>query len=103
MKTKEFKGDLILKENTTFDCDIKVYGNIICEEGIWDIKARDIKAMNIDAGNIKARNIDVWDIKARNIVCEKRIKKSKAFKTICRVFITNKSKLERKEQVDDGR
>ena len=62
---KTINGDLILKEDTVFNESIEVIGNIICEEGIWNIKARDI-----DAWNIKARNIDAWDIKARNIEAE---------------------------------
>jgi len=35
MKTK--KGDLILKENTIIDDDVKVEGNIRCEGGSWNL------------------------------------------------------------------
>ena len=111
---KTIKGDLILTEDTTFDESIKVEGNI---RGYFNLKvARDIVARNIDAMDIVARNIDAWDIdawdidawdiNARNIdawdiICEKRIKKSKTAKTICRVFITNKSELKRKERGEE--
>jgi hypothetical protein len=60
----------------------------------WDINACDINAENIDAGNIDARNIN-----AGNIICESRKKKSKTCKTIARVFVQGRSKLERKEQM----
>jgi len=122
---KTIKGDLILKENTTFDESIKVEGDI---KGYFNLKvmgninamnidARDIDAMNINAMIINARDINAWDINARdidamninamnidardidamNIICEKRIKKNKYNKTICRIYITNKSKLIKKE------
>ena len=74
-----FESDLILTENTVFNESITVKGNIISENGLWDINA--------------------WDIKAMDIICEKRILKDKNSKTVCRIFITNKSKLERKEQI----
>jgi len=64
-----------------------------------NINARNISAWNIVALNINARNINAWNIDAWNIICEKRIKKYEAAKTICRVFIQNKSDLEKKEQM----
>jgi hypothetical protein len=64
---KEIKGDLILTENTTFDDDLKVEGNIRCEGGRWNIKAGNIDAGNIDAGDINAWNIDARDINASDI------------------------------------
>ena len=54
-----------------------------------DIGARDIDAI-MDIG---ARG----DIYARDIICEERIKKYTGVKTMARIFIENKSKLERKE------
>ena len=78
----------------------------------WNINAGDINAWNINAGGIDARNInarnidaggiDAGGIDARNIICEKRIKKSNDAKTISRVFIQNKSKFDRKEQMEAG-
>jgi len=65
----------------------------------WNIDADDIKAWNIDADDIEAWNINADDIKAWNIICEKRIKKSPKSKTICRVFIQNKSKLKIEEKL----
>ena len=94
---KIIKGDLILTEDTTFTESIKVEGNI---KGYYNLKvagninAWDINAGNIDAGNIDARNINAWDI-----VCEKRIKARKEYKTICRVFVQDKSSIERREKL----
>ena len=48
--------------------------------------------------DINAWDIDARDIYARDIICEKRIKKYKDVKTMARIFIENKSKLERKKQ-----
>ena len=61
------KGDLILKKNLILDEDLIVEGNIICEDGLWNIKARDIKARDIEAWDIKARDIEAWNIEAGNI------------------------------------
>jgi len=66
----------------------------------WDINAMDIDARNIDARNIDAWNIDAWDINAMDIICEKRIKKLKTSKTICRVYVKNKYSLVRQEVGD---
>jgi len=126
---KIIKGDLILKEDTTFNESIKVEGDIkgwfnlrvkgdidarniyamdidAWDIDAWDIYAGDIDARNIYARDIYARNIDAGDIYAGDIYArnidaqnsETRTKKSKDAKTICRVYIKNKSKLERKEQ-----
>ena len=75
---KTIKGNLILKEDTTFEEDIKVEGNIVCLNGkhnltvkgnidAWDIDAGNIDAWDIDARNIYAWDIDAWDIDAYNI------------------------------------
>ena len=116
---KVFESDLILTKNTVFDSSITVKGNIVCKDGLWNIKALDIKAYdikaydikaydinanNINALDIKANNINAYDIKANNInaldiICEARILKCKTSKTICRIFIDNKSKLPTKEQI----
>ena len=100
--TKVIKGDLILKEHFKHDGDLRVEGDIRCENGLWDIDARNIDARNIKAWDIDARDIDAGDIDARNIkagdiICEKRIKKDPQNKTIARIFITERSKLKRKE------
>jgi len=119
---KTIKGDLILEKDTTFEESIEVEGNIkgyfdlkvlgdidawdiiAWDIDAWDIDAGDINARNINARDINARNIDALDINARNInaldiVCEKRIKKTEISKTICHIFVQNKSKFERKEQM----
>ena len=64
---KEIEGDLILKENYSIDDNLIVHGNIICEGGLWNINAGDIKAWNIEAGDINAIDIDAWNIKAWDI------------------------------------
>jgi len=84
--------DLVCDFNIDIEADLVIKGNLI---------ARNIDVWNIDARNIDARNIDVWNIDARNIVCEKRIKKNKSHRTIARVFITERFKLERKEQMKE--
>jgi len=108
---KTIKHDLILKKDMTFkesitvEGDIKGYFNlkVIGNINAWNIDTGNIDARDIDARNINARNIDTGDIDARdidawNIICKKRIKKMKSVKTICRVYITNISKLEMKER-----
>jgi hypothetical protein len=111
------KGDLILKEDTTYSesitvkgdikgyYNLKVAGNIIAWNIIaWNINAGNINAGNIIAWNIIAGDIDAWNINAgninaRDIICEKRIKKTKTCKTISRIFVQGKFELERKEQM----
>ena len=94
---KTIKGDLILKENTVFEESIKVEGDIL---GRYNLTVKgDINAMDINAWNINAMDINAMDINAWDIICEKRIKKSKDAKTICRVFIQEKSKIERGEKL----
>jgi len=46
---------------------------------------------------LKHGDIDAGNIIAQDIICETRTKKSKDAKTICRIYIKNKSKLKRKE------
>ena len=93
---KEFNSDLILTEDTTFNESIKVNGNI---KGYFNLIVKgDIYARDINAGDITAKDIDAGDIDARDIICEKRIKKIKENKTICRVYVKNRSKFKRKEQ-----
>ena len=104
---KIIKGDLILTEDTTFTESIKVEGNIKGYYNLkvagninaWDINARNIDAWDINAGDIDVGNINARDIDAMDIICEKRIKAEKEYKTICRVFVQNKFSLERKEQM----
>ena len=67
---KIIKGNLILKEDTTFNEDLKVEGNIFCEGGRFDLKVEgNIDCVNIDCFNINCRNIDCWNINCRNIDC----------------------------------
>ena len=105
---KIIKGNLILTKDTTFSESIKVEGDI---KGYYNLKvagninarnidARDINAWDIDARDINAWNINAWNIDAMDIVCEKRIKKLKTSKTVCRVYVKNKYSLARKEVGD---
>ena len=69
------KGDLILNEDTTFNENIRVEGNIIGPYNLKvtgniiaeDINALNINALKINAGNIIARNINAKDIIAEDI------------------------------------
>jgi len=123
---KKFR-ELVLTQDTVFEEAIEVEESIRCEGGQFSLRvagdidagnivAGNIVAVNIDAGNIDAWNIDAWNIvagdidawnivagniDARNIVCESRKKKTKTAKTICCVFVVNRSKLERKEQMPE--
>jgi hypothetical protein len=103
--TKIIKGDLILKEDTTFNesivvegdikgCfDLKVEGNIDC----GNIDCVNIDCVNIDCGNIDCVNIDCGNIDCRNIVCCDKIKVRKGCKVICKVLINDRFNIERKE------
>jgi hypothetical protein len=81
---KTIKGDLIMKEDMTFDESLVVEGNILGEGGkrfnlnvkgnlytksinARDINAKDINAKDIDARDINARDIDARDINAKDI------------------------------------
>ena len=86
MKTKTIHGDLILKKNTI------IKSNLVVEVNIWGYY--NLKVIgNIDAWNINARNIDAWNI----IFCDK-IKVKIGCKVICKVLITDRFNIERKEQ-----
>ena len=121
------KGNILGKDGKRYNInawDINAWDINAWDINAWDINARNISARNIDAGDIDARNIDAWDINAgdidvgninardinagninardidaMDIICEKRIKAEKEYKTICRVFVQNKFSLERKEQM----
>jgi len=66
-----------------------------------DINCLDINCLDINAWDINAWNIDAGDINAWDIVCEKRILKSKTAKTICRVFVQERNKIEKKDRSDE--
>ncbi len=76
---KIIKGDLVLKENTTIDDDLKVEGNIRCEGGLWnlrcsnlecrDLKCRDLKCSDLDCWDLDCWDLDCWDLKCINLNC----------------------------------
>ena len=67
---KIIKGNLILKEDTTFNEDLKVEGNIFCEGGRFDLKVEgNINCCNINCGNINCCNINCGNINCLNIDC----------------------------------
>ena len=75
---------------------------------LYNIDALNIIVHNIDALNIKAHdinalNIDALDINAYYIICETRRKKTPNSKTFCKVFVQDKSKLERKYHEVEGK
>ena len=61
------KGNLILKENTTFNEDLKVEGSIIGDYNLTVLG--DINCLNIHCNNIDCNNIDCLDIDCFNIDC----------------------------------
>ena len=61
---KIIKGDLILKEDTRFDENIEVEGDIICEGGFWNLDCWDLTC-----NNLTCRNLDCWDLDCRNLDC----------------------------------
>jgi hypothetical protein len=99
------EGNLELTEDFKTDKNLIVKGNIFGKDGNkWNINVWNINlhahfyshaiTMNICCLNLcmHARNINALDI-----TCEKRINKSETSKTKARIFIQNKSQLERKE------
>ena len=71
---KTIKGDLILKENTIIDDDLKVEGNIICEGGLWNLTCKDLTCWDLNCWDLKCRdlkcrNLTCWDLKCRNLTC----------------------------------
>ena len=106
-----YEGDLILTEDFKTEKKLIVKGNISGKDGMryninawdinaWDINAGDIDAWDINAWDINAGNIDARSIDAGDIICETRKKKSISAKTICRIYIKNRSQIERKEYDD---
>jgi len=104
-KITETDTEYIVKGNLELIKDFKTNKNLIVKGNIlgkdkerYNLRARDIDAiMDINAWDIDAWDIDAQDIYAQDIICEERIKKYKGVKTMARIFIKNKSKLERKE------
>jgi len=93
-KDKIIEGNLELTEDLKIEGNLIVKGNIFGKNRIkYDINARNIDAWDINAGDINARNINARNINAWDIICEKRIKKERNNKTICRIFIQDKSKI----------
>jgi cytoskeletal protein CcmA (bactofilin family) len=80
---KTIYGDLILKEDTTFDEGIKVECSI---KGYYNLKVR---------GNINCRDIDCRNINCLDIVFCDKIKVSGKVK--CKVLIKDRFSLEQKE------
>ena len=63
------KKDFVLKKNTEIDGNLRVVGDIICEQNNqYELKVSgDIAARNISVGNIFAKCISAQDISARDI------------------------------------
>ena len=58
-----------MKENFELNDDLKVEGNIICEDGVWNINCGNIDCRNINCGNLNCWNIHCWNINCWNINC----------------------------------
>jgi hypothetical protein len=98
--TITIEGDLILTEDYKINKNLVVRGDI---KGYYNINAlnidtRNIDARNINAWDINAGNINAWDIDAGNIIFCDKIKVKKGCKVICKVLITDRFNIERKEQ-----
>ena len=71
--TITINGNLTLTEDTVFDEDLTVEGNIFCEGGRFDLTVKgnincsDINCSDIDCLNIDCHNIDCSDIDCHNI------------------------------------
>jgi hypothetical protein len=66
---KIIKGDLVLKENTTFDEDLTVEGNIRCEGGLWNLICGDLNCWNLNCWDLDCRNLTCGDLNCRNLNC----------------------------------
>jgi hypothetical protein len=65
---KVIKGDLILTEDTFFNENVIVKGNIYGKDGkIYGISANNLSAWDISANNISAWDISAYDISAKGI------------------------------------
>jgi hypothetical protein len=103
----------IVKEKIDTDKDIWIYQDTKFEQSVrckniisigeyWDINARDINAGDIYAWDINAWDINAGDINAWDILCESRKYKLKESKTICRIYIKDRSKIKKKERENGG-
>jgi len=71
---KVIKGNLVLKENTTINDDLKVEGNIICEGGrwdlnCWDLNCRDLNCLDLNCRDLNCRDLNCLDLDCRNLNC----------------------------------
>jgi hypothetical protein len=75
------KGNLVLTENTTYNDNLKVEGNIICEGGTfnlevfgdlkcWNLKCWDLKCWNLKCWNLNCGNLDCGDLNCGNLDCK---------------------------------
>ena len=72
---KVIKGDLILKENTTINDDLKVEGDIRCEGGDWNLNCENLDCGNLNCENLICENLicenlNCWNLICENLICE---------------------------------
>ena len=68
--TITINGNLTLTEDTVFDEDLTVEGNIFCEGGRFDLTVKgNINCLDIDCHNIDCFDIDCSDINCSDINC----------------------------------
>ena len=70
------KGNLIMKEDMTFDGDLKVEGDII---GVnknkfnlivkGDLECRNLKCGDLECRDLECRNLKCWDLKCWDLDC----------------------------------
>jgi hypothetical protein len=74
--TKTIKGNLELKENTTFEESLIVEGNISGKNGVrynlivgGDLKCWNLDCMDLDCWNLDCWNLDCWDLDCWDLDC----------------------------------
>jgi len=71
---KVIEGNLVLKEDTTFNEDLKVEGDVRCEGGHWDLNCRNLDCWNLtcrdlNCWNLTCRDLNCWNLNCRNLDC----------------------------------
>ena len=94
---KIIKGDLVLKENTIIDDDLKVQGHVRCEGGYWnltcgDLDCHNLVCHNIDCNKLDCHNLDCNDIDCHNLVCHNLVCYNLVFYTIAIAYTSFKCK-----------
>lgn len=63
------EGDLVLKENTTYNDDLIVLGDIKCKGGFFDLTCHNLTCRNLDCWNLTCCNLDCNNLTCHNLTC----------------------------------